>query len=163
MMQGTAELAVTVIGEQEQAQAVLEQIREIEQFTFEEGGEEDSILIHISTKDDVDIRKSLSVALAGAGMPILSMNRSEKSLEDIFLELTEMEEDLEGKDGTELSEESEQGETEPTEVSGTEDETDAHGVSAQEEASAAVTEKEETDIAAGETAAGKEETDESDL
>ena len=163
MMQGTAELAVTVIGEQEQAQAVLEQIREIEQFTFEEGGEEDSILIHISTKDDVDIRKSLSVALAGAGMPILSMNRSEKSLEDIFLELTEMEEDLEGKDGTELSEESEQGETEPPEVSGTEDETDAHGVSAQEEASAAVTEKEETDIAAGETAAGKEETDESDL
>ncbi len=163
MMQGTAELAVTVIGEQEQAQAVLEQIREIEQFTFEEGGEEDSILIHISTKDDVDIRKSLSVALAGAGMPILSMNRSEKSLEDIFLELTEMEEDLEGKDGTELSEESEQGETEPPEVSGTGDETDAHGVSAQEEASAAVTEKEETDIAAGETAAGKEETDESDL
>jgi ABC-2 type transport system ATP-binding protein len=163
MMQGTAELAVTVIGEQEQAQAVLEQIREIEQFTFEEGGEEDSILIHISTKDDVDIRKSLSVALAGAGMPILSMNRSEKSLEDIFLELTEMEEDLEGKDGTELSEESEQGETEPPEVSRTGDETDAHGVSAQEEASAAVTEKEETDIAAGETAAGKEETDESDL
>ena len=163
MMQGTAELAVTVIGEQEQAQAVLEQIREIEQFTFEEGGEEDSILIHISTKDDVDIRKSLSVALAGAGMPILSMNRSEKSLEDIFLELTEMEEDLEGKDGTELSEESEQGETEPPEVSRTGDETDVHGVSAQEEASAAVTEKEETDIAAGETAAGKEETDESDL
>ncbi len=163
MMQGTAELAVTVIGEQEQAQAVLEQIGEIEQFTFEEGGEEDSILIHISTKDDVDIRKSLSVALAGAGMPILSMNRSEKSLEDIFLELTEMEEDLEGKDGTELSEESEQGETEPPEVSRIEDETDAHGVSAQEEASAAVTEKEETDIAAEETAAGKEETDESDL
>ena len=48
-------------------------------------------------------------------------------------------------------------------MSGTGDETDAHGVSAQEEASAAVTEKEETDIAAGETAAGKEETDESDL
>lgn len=89
MMQGTSTLVVTVIGEKEQAQAVLGQIEEIEQFIFEEGGEEGNILIRISTKDDADIRKSLSVALAGAGMPILSMNRSEKSLEDIFLELTE--------------------------------------------------------------------------
>lgn len=92
MMQGTAELVVTVIGEQEQAKAVLEQIEEIERFTFADGSEEGSILIHMETKDDVDIRKTLSVALAGAGMAILSMNRSEKSLEDIFLELTEAEE-----------------------------------------------------------------------
>ena len=92
MMQGTAELVVTVIGEQEQAKAVLEPIEEIERFTFADGSEEGSILIHMETKDDVDIRKTLSVALAGAGMAILSMNRSEKSLEDIFLELTEAEE-----------------------------------------------------------------------
>ena len=67
-------------------------MEEIEQYMFENGSEEGSILIHIETKEDTDIRKSLSVALAGAGMPILSMNRSEKSLEDIFLELTENEE-----------------------------------------------------------------------
>ena len=91
-MQGTAEFAVTVIGERGQAEAVLEQMEEIEQYMFENGSEEGSILIHIETKEDTDIRKSLSVALAGAGMPILSMNRSEKSLEDIFLELTENEE-----------------------------------------------------------------------
>ncbi len=93
MMQGTAELSVTVIGEQEQVKAVLEKIEEIGQFSFEDGSEEGSILIHIETKDDTDIRKTLSVALAGEGIPILSMNRSEKSLEDIFLELTEAEED----------------------------------------------------------------------
>lgn len=119
MMQGTAELAVMVIGETAQAQAVLEQMGEIEQFTFEEGGEEGSILIRITTKDDVDIRKSLSVALAGAGMPILSMSRSEKSLEDIFLELTETEEETEVKDETELSGESElfeEAENEETEI-----------------------------------------------
>lgn len=119
MMQGTAELAVTVIGETAQAQAVLEQMGEIEQFTFEEGGEEGSILIRITTKDDVDIRKSLSVAIAGAGMPILSMSRSEKSLEDIFLELTETEEETEVKDETELSGESElfeEAENEETEI-----------------------------------------------
>ena len=79
---------MTVIGERGQAEAVLEQMEEIEQYMFENGSEEGSILIHIETKEDTDIRKSLSVALAGAGMPILS----EKSLEDIFLELTENEE-----------------------------------------------------------------------
>lgn len=107
MMQGTAELVVTVIGEQEQARTVLEQIEDIERFTFEEGGEEGSILIRISTKNDADIRKSLSVALAGAGIPILSMNRSEKSLEDIFLELTEepeKEEETETEEKTQKAE-----------------------------------------------------------
>lgn len=92
MMQGGAALSVTVIGEQEQAEKVLGQMEEVERFTFEAGSEEGSIVIHIETKDDTDIRKTLSVALAGAGMPILSMSRSEKSLEDIFLELTEAEE-----------------------------------------------------------------------
>lgn len=92
MMQGTAQLLVTVIGEREQAENVLEQMKEVADFSFEDGGEEGSILIRITAGDDADIRKELSVALSGAGMPVLSMNRSEKSLEDIFLELTENEE-----------------------------------------------------------------------
>lgn len=89
MMQGKTALTVTVIGEKEQAEAVLAQMEEVTQYHFEAGEEEGSIVIHIETKEDADIRKALSVALAGAGMPILSMSRSERSLEDIFLELTE--------------------------------------------------------------------------
>lgn len=100
MMQGGTALSVTVIGERGQAETVLRQMEEIERFTFEDGSEEGSILIHIETKDDTDIRKTLSVALAGASMPILSMNRSEKSLEDIFLELTEAEEEPETEEET---------------------------------------------------------------
>lgn len=142
MMQGTAELVVTVIGEQEQARTVLEQIEDIEQFTFEEGGEEGSILIRISTKNDADIRKSLSVALAGAGIPILSMNRSEKSLEDIFLELTEEEPETE----------------EETETEETETEEETHTAEAAEETEETVTTADET-----ESVTGEEETDESDL
>lgn len=158
MMQGTAELAVTVIGEQEQAKAVLEQIGEIERFTFEDGGEEGSILIHIETKDDADIRKTLSVALAGAGMPILSMNRSEKSLEDIFLELTEAE------DGEESAEKTEQeDEAEPAEAPEKEDGADR----LQETEEAKIKEKQEktAGTAADETdsVTEKEETDEGDL
>ncbi len=91
MMQGGTALTVTVIGEENQAEAVLAQMEEVAQYRFEAGTEEGSIVIRIETKDDTDIRKKLSVALAGAGMPILAMSRSEKSLEDIFLELTDAE------------------------------------------------------------------------
>ena len=69
MMQGTAQLVVTVIGEQEQARGVLERMEKVSDFAFEDGGEEGSILIRLSVKEDVDIRKELSVALSGAGMP----------------------------------------------------------------------------------------------
>ncbi len=145
MMQGTAELVVTVIGEQEQAKAVLEQIEEIERFRFADGSEEGSILIHMETKDDADIRKTLSVALAGAGMAILSMNRSEKSLEDIFLELTKTEETLEEEEETETGETPEEdAETEAAEIA--------------EEADDAGTTVDKT-----ESVTGEEETDESDL
>lgn len=91
MMQGGTALTVTVIGEQKQAEEVLAQMEEVAQYRFEAGQEEGSIVIRIETRDNSDIRKVLSVALAGAGMPILAMSRSEKSLEDIFLELTDAE------------------------------------------------------------------------
>ena len=143
MMQGTAELVVTVIGERRQIEPVLEQMEEIEQYTFENGSEEGSILIRIEVKDDADIRKALSVALAGAGMPILSMNRSEKSLEDIFLELTETGEAPE-----------EEGEMETGEAPEEEEETEE----AAEEADDIRTTADKT-----ESVTGEEETDESDI
>lgn len=93
MMQGTAHLIVTVLGEEEQIRGILDQMEAVVDFSLEDGGEEGSIMIRVSSKDDADIRKELSVALSGAGMPVLSMSRSEKSLEDIFLELTEVEEE----------------------------------------------------------------------
>ncbi len=92
MMQEKAEVAVTVLAEKEQAETVLVQMKEIEAFTVESGEETGSIVLHITAKDNADIRKKLSVALASAGLPILSMNLSKKSLEDIFLELTGTEE-----------------------------------------------------------------------
>ncbi len=90
-MRGSAELLVTVIGEREQICSLLENMEAVSGFSFEDGKEEGSVLVRIAVEGDTDIRKELSVALAGAGMPVLSMNRSEKSLEDIFLELTDAE------------------------------------------------------------------------
>ena len=97
MMQVKVELEVTVLGETAQAEEVLKEMEQIESYSFEDSEEANSIEIRITTKDNLDIRKELSVALSGAGLPILSMNRLEKSLEDIFLELT----DAQGEDASE--------------------------------------------------------------
>lgn len=107
MMQGGTALTVTVIGEEEQAETVLAQMEEVAQYRFEAGTEEGSIVIRIETRDDTDIRKALSVALAGAGMPILAMSRAERSLEDIFLELTAAAPENEMTDNGEVQDETE--------------------------------------------------------
>lgn len=114
-MQGGTALTVTVIGEKEQAEAVLAQMEEVAQYCFEAGAEEGSIVIRIETRDDTDIRKALSVALAGAGMPILAMSRVERSLEDIFLELTAAENE-ENEDEIEDESETEGGESDESDL-----------------------------------------------
>ncbi len=123
-MQAKAELEVLVLGEQKQIEKTLQALDTVDAYTFEEGKEEGSLLIRISAKDNADIRKELSVALSGAGLPILSMNRMEKSLEDIFLEVTEQEpeeavetgEEVSGEDANETAEETETTEIETTET-----------------------------------------------
>lgn len=92
MMQVKVELEVTVLGDAVQTENVLKTVGQIETYTFEQAEEDNSIRIRIVAKDNIDIRKDLSVALSGAGLPILSMNRVEKTLEDIFLELTDTQE-----------------------------------------------------------------------
>lgn len=89
MMQVKVELEVTVLADTMQAEAVLKTFDQIETYTFEQAEDDNSVRIRIVSKENIDIRKELSVALSGAGLPILSMNRIEKSLEDIFLELTD--------------------------------------------------------------------------
>ena len=101
MMQVKTGLEVVILGEKAQAEEILDSIGQIDSYTIEPADEAGSIRLQLQVADNADIRRELSVALAGAGMPILAMNRLEKSLEDIFLELTEdaaQEEDGEGDD-----------------------------------------------------------------
>ncbi len=104
MMQVKVELEITVLGDRAQAESVLQTIEKVDSYTFETLEEEEGVKIHVLAKDNADIRKELSVALSGAGLPILSMNRVEKSLEDIFLQLTEDSEETENKTESETSE-----------------------------------------------------------
>lgn len=88
-IQPKAVIEVVVSGTKEQAEKVLGGIDGIGSCTVEDAQEKDSIKITAETAGGADMRRTLSLALSGAGMPILSMNRVEKSLEDIFLEITQ--------------------------------------------------------------------------
>ncbi|MCM1124289.1 MAG: ABC transporter ATP-binding protein [Eubacterium sp.] len=101
MMHVKVELELTILGTREQAENVLQEIEQIESYEIEEAEETGAVHVRIDVTDNADIRKELSLALSGAGLPILSMNRMEKSLEDIFLELTDTKEDGENAESEE--------------------------------------------------------------
>ncbi|MDE5596423.1 MAG: ABC transporter ATP-binding protein [Lachnospiraceae bacterium] len=89
LMDKSTEIEVTALGTKEKAEEVLGGIELVQSYTLEEAVEENGITLKVITKDNADIRKDLSVALTNADMPVLSMKKIEKSLEDIFLQLTE--------------------------------------------------------------------------
>lgn len=94
-MQGHAEIVVTAFGTEEEIRKALSRIGQAEEMVSGPGEESGSVVFTITARDNADIRKEISMALASAGIPMLSMNRSEKTLEAIFLELTEAEEEEE--------------------------------------------------------------------
>lgn len=91
MMHGRSELEVVVMGTEEQVEEIIKTVDGVISYEIYDTGESDSVRILIHAADDEDMRKPFSLAMSGAGLPILSMNQSEKSLEDIFLELTNSE------------------------------------------------------------------------
>ena len=100
LMTGAAEIDLTVKGSFEDIQKALgkvnEQTREklidkveaVENLGSEEAG---CVNVKITCKENADIREALYFTLAQAGLVIMKLNYVEKSLEDIFLELTDSE------------------------------------------------------------------------
>ena len=88
LMEKSIEIEIVAMGSKEKAEEILSKIEHIQSYTCETS-EEDNVKINVITEANMDIRKELSVALTGGSMPVLSMNKMEKSLEDIFLQLTE--------------------------------------------------------------------------
>ena len=105
LMVKSAEIEMTVNGSREKAEELLTGMEHISSYAFEKAAEENSIKVRILTKDSTDIRSALSVAFTSNDMPVLSMNRVEKSLEDIFLQLTKTPADEEEAEEREEEEE----------------------------------------------------------
>lgn len=95
-MSNTAHLNITVLGTREQTATALENIPELETdgITYIQGTEADLLNISIETDSGLDVRRAVGTALAKAQIPVLAMMREEKTLEDIFLALTQAEENV---------------------------------------------------------------------
>lgn len=93
LMEKSIEIEIVALGSIEKAEEILANIEHIQSYICENSEEEGNVNIKVVTQDNMDIRKELSVALTGGGVPVLSMQKKEQSLEDIFLQLTEDAED----------------------------------------------------------------------
>lgn len=89
LMNGNSRLELTVLGTKEQLSQLLSQFSQLKKPLYEESSESGCVKVILETEKDIDIRKELFYKLAEAGLPIMAMNRLERSLEDVFLELTD--------------------------------------------------------------------------
>ncbi len=91
LMSGAAEVDLTVKGSFEALKKALEKDELIQKVDAVENlgsDEEGCVNVKIICKENADIRETLYFTLAQAGLVIMKLNYVEKSLEDIFLELT---------------------------------------------------------------------------
>ncbi|MCD8037920.1 MAG: ATP-binding cassette domain-containing protein [Lachnospiraceae bacterium] len=144
LMKGGRQLELGVCGREERLREILENIPAVKDFTVESGRADGECRAVIRTDAEADIRRELFYWLASADMPILQLGLSEKSLEDVFLELTQEKPDdvlaeaAPGTDGSEQSEEapdtdsSEENEEAPG-TDGSEQNEEAPGTEAAEE------------------------------
>ena len=107
-VRGDAQIRITLLGDREQAQKAVEMLEHVKAVSYEESSEKGCVSLVLQTEAGEDIRRELFYAMAKAGLPIMSLSRVERSLEDIFLELTE--------DGEEAVQKTEEAAVQDTEV-----------------------------------------------
>jgi len=95
---GSNILDIKVKSTAKKMEKLLQQLPEIEEFTFLDlENNENTVDISIKTVDSVDIREKIFYLCAQNKCPILSMNSKLLSLEDVFLELTQSNEAEDGE------------------------------------------------------------------
>lgn len=87
-MAKSVQLEMTIMGSEEKAERAIKGLKGIQAVRFEESGEKGCVKAIIQADLNEDIRPSLFYALAEEKLPIMALNRAEKSLEDVFLALT---------------------------------------------------------------------------
>lgn len=88
LMAGSMEVNLTVKGECEAVRSALASVNGVESLEIQDV-EGAKTKVKVVFQENTDAREEIFFALADARLPIMEMTHSEKSLEDIFLELTE--------------------------------------------------------------------------
>ncbi len=86
---GSNGLHLQIKGDKEKINAALSDIEEITKIDYESGAKDGIITLTAYCSEDNDIREAVFYALSDARCPILNMQSSNMSLEDIFLEVTQ--------------------------------------------------------------------------
>lgn len=89
LMSGSMELDLEVKGSAAAVKSALQEISQIDRIEENTEASKNVAKLKVISKENADIREQVFYALADAKLPILEMTHAEKSLEDIFLELTE--------------------------------------------------------------------------
>lgn len=89
LMSGSGELKLTVKGSFEALQDAVKSLAGIQEVERQDGASKGCCHVVVRTDGEQDIREELFYLLAEKRLPIMSMALSERSLEDIFLQLTE--------------------------------------------------------------------------
>lgn len=88
LLKGGKQMKLSVLGEQSKVEELLQSMESVKDFSIQPPKAEGLVSVNIRTEDTEDIRVELFHRLAAADMPIMELSLSEKSLEDVFLELT---------------------------------------------------------------------------
>lgn len=88
LLKGGRQMNLSVLGEQSKVEELLRSMESVKDFSMQPPRAEGMVSVNIRTEDTEDIRVELFHRLAAADMPIMELSLSEKSLEDVFLELT---------------------------------------------------------------------------
>ena len=89
MAQGSQEVHLVAKGSRTQVDEILNSSKNIFKREYKNAEEEGTTAVVVYAERQMDIRESLFRAFAKKDVPLLSMNAYTKSLEDIFLEVTE--------------------------------------------------------------------------
>lgn len=88
LMKGSASLELTVIGSKTRLRQILDQTAGIASYELQDSAEKEAVDAVIKTEKELDLRETLFYRLADEKMPLLRMQHTQISLEDVFLELT---------------------------------------------------------------------------
>ena len=89
LTQGSNILDLTVKGSMGTVVSAVGMMPDIQDAQYQESREKDCVDVRIKTSQDVDVREDMFYKMADMQCPILKMQYSSLSLEDVFLELTE--------------------------------------------------------------------------
>lgn len=117
MMKGEKQLTLCVKGEESKLDSILKEYSQIKEYHFQAAKDEGCVSVTLNTESDDDIREELFYRLAMEKLPIMELSLAEKTLEDVFLELT----------GEEQNDVPEENETEENKIESVEEDKENEG------------------------------------